>query len=633
MLTIRDLTFRIGDSILFESASVRIPANRRVGVVGRNGCGKSSFFRLLTGEWDPESGWMEIPTAWRMGSVAQEVPATDDRLIDLVLGTDLERTALLMEAETAQDPDHIAAVQTRLADIGAHSAESRAGSILAGLGFDTDAQQRPSRTFSGGWRMRAALAAALLAEPDLLLLDEPTNYLDLEGAAWLESYLARYPRTALVISHDRGLLNRAVDSILHLDNRSLTFYNTPFDGFENTWRARQAQQTAFAAKQQKQRMHMQAFVDRFRAKASKAKQAQSRLKALAKMTPISLSRNDHTAPFQFEAPPPLNPPILSVRDTDVGYEGVFVLRNLNFRIDPDDRIALLGANGEGKSTLLKLLAGRLQPMKGERIVSPKLKIGFFAQHQLDMLEPNDTPTAHLARLRPDAPPTKLRAHLGAVGLTGVTGETKVASLSGGQRARLAMALAALDNPHLLMLDEPTNHLDIESREALIAGLNAYDGAVLIVSHDSELIARVANQLWVVSDGGVTPFSGDIEGYRQSVLKKRQSIEAVNAEKSKQKQTRSASNRRRALVPLRQAVEKAEQRLEKLEAMREEIENRLADSDLYAGPLEKRVTVNKNRDDVIAALERAEQLWEAAANRLEQAEAALDARECGAGDVF
>ena len=520
MLKLQDLTFAIDGKPLLDGASAVIPAGHKVGIVGRNGTGKTSLFRLIRNEWALDSGSIEYPSHYRVGGVEQEAPANQVSLLDTVLAADVERDALMAEAESATDPMRIAEIHTRLTDIDAHSAEARAATILSGLGFDSVAQARACAEFSGGWRMRVALGAVLFSQPDLLLLDEPTNYLDLEGAVWLESFLARYSRTVLVISHDRGLLNRSVTGILHLSDLKLRYYGGGYDQFDTERRLKLEQQMAMKKKQDAQRAHIQSFVDRFRYKASKARQAQSRLKQLEKMQPIAALSENAVAEFQFPSPEPLPPPLMVIEKAAVGYDGKAVLRRVDFRLDSDDRIALLGTNGEGKSTLSKLIADRLAPMEGEIRKSGKLRIGFFAQHQLDELVPGETPYQHMARMRPDELPTKLRARLGAAGMGADIVDNPVERLSGGQKARLLMAMAAIDAPHILILDEPTNHLDIESREALVHALNDYQGAVILVSHDPHLVETIADQLWVVRDGAVKPFDGDMEDYRRQLLQQR-----------------------------------------------------------------------------------------------------------------
>ncbi len=612
MLKIADISYAIAGQPLFEGASATIPAGHKVGIVGRNGAGKTTLFRLIRGDLVLDGGRIELPSRARVGGVAQEAPGTGDSLIDTVLAADTERAALM--AEHSDDPARIAEIQTRLADIDAWSAEARAAAILKGLGF-TDAEQRmPCSAFSGGWRMRVALAGVLFAQPDLLLLDEPTNYLDLEGALWLESYLQRYPHTVLVISHDRGLLNRAVDHILHLEGRKLTLYSGGYDAFARARAETRAVQAAAAKKQEAQRAHLQSFVDRFRAKATKAKQAQSRVKMLERMEPIRMPEDAARTVFSFPEPEPLSPPIVNLENTAVGYGGRPVLGRLSLRIDQDDRIALLGHNGEGKSTLSKLLAGKLQPMDGRIVTASKLRVGYFAQHQVDELHEDETPLQHIRRERPDEAPSKLRARLAGFGLRAEQAETEVARLSGGQKARLSLLLATLDAPHLLILDEPTNHLDIESREALVEALTAYSGAVILVSHDMHLLGLVADRLWLVKDGRVAPYEGDLESYRTLLLRG----EERPARSEKPKTKRASPDR---LKDLRGELRQAEARVARIEEMREKLASKLADPALYeearAGDL---AVWQKKFAEIEDGLARAEALWMEAVERLEKAEA-------------
>ena len=519
MLTISDLSLRIAGRLLIDHAQLTLPAGTKAGLVGRNGTGKTTLFRAITGELSPETGSVTMPKGTRIGQVAQEAPGTDEPLIDIVLKADTERAALMAEAETAGDPHRIAEIQTRLADIDAHSAEARAATILAGLGFDQEAQQRPASSFSGGWRMRVALASVLFAEPDLLLLDEPTNYLDLEGALWLENYLMRYPHTVLLISHDRDLLNRAVGCIVHLEEMKLTLWRGGYDQFERQYAERAELQEKARVKQEAHRKHMQSFVDRFRAKASKARQAQSRIKALEKMAPIAGAVNHTVKPFNFAEPTKTAAsPIFALDGVSVGYApGKPVLSRLSLRIDADDRIALLGANGNGKSTFAKLLAARLKAEGGTMTVAPGLKVAIFAQHQLDDLRPDENAYQHVRRLMPEAPESKVRARVAQFGLTTEKMNTPAKDLSGGEKARLLMGLATFEGPNLLILDEPTNHLDIDSRRALIDALNDFPGAVMLISHDRHLIEATADRLWLVRDGTVASYDGDMDDYSQAYL--------------------------------------------------------------------------------------------------------------------
>ncbi|TCP63304.1 ATP-binding cassette subfamily F protein 3 [Rhodovulum bhavnagarense] len=614
MLRINDISYAIEGRPLFDAASAVIPDGHKVGLVGRNGAGKTTLFRLIRGELTLESGEIALPPRARIGGVAQEAPATDDSLIDTVLAADSERASLLAEADTATDPHRIAEIQTRLADIDAWGAEGRAAAILKGLGFTEAEQAMPCRAFSGGWRMRVALAGVLFARPDILLLDEPTNYLDLEGALWLEGYLARYPHTVILISHDRDLLNRAVGHILHLENRKLTLYTGGYDSFARARAASRAVQAAEAKKQEARRAHLQSFVDRFRAKATKAKQAQSRLKMLEKMDIIAAPEEAARTVFTFPAPDELSPPIVALESASVGYDGKPVLSRLSLRIDQDDRIALLGRNGEGKSTLSKLLSGRLPAMGGRVTSATKLRIGYFAQHQVDELHLDETPLDHIRRERPEEAPAKLRARLAGFGLGADQAETAVAKLSGGQKARLSLLLATLDAPHLLILDEPTNHLDIESREALAQALNAYGGAVILVSHDMHLLSLVADRLWLVQGGRVAPYDDDLDAYRRMLL--------ATDTPAKPQVTKSSPRRpgRNEVQALRAEVRKCEARVEKLTEMREKLAGKLAEPDLYDGAREdERLLWQRKFAEIEEAMERAEGLWMTALENLEKTE--------------
>ena len=614
MLRIDTITYAVEGRPLFEGASATIPDGHKVGLVGRNGTGKTTLFRLIRGELALEGGQISLPSRARIGGVAQEVPANETSLIDTVLAADTERMDLLAEAETATDPTRIADIQTRLADIDAWSAEARAASILKGLGFDDDEQLKPCSDFSGGWRMRVALAAVLFAQPDLLLLDEPTNYLDLEGALWLESYLARYPHTVIIISHDRGLLNRAVGAILHLEDRKLTFYQGPYGQFARQRAERLALAAAMSKKQEARRAHLQSYVDRFRYKADKARQAQSRLKALARMQPISSPQEAALRAFTFPEPEEMSPPIIHVEGGVTGYGETEVLRKLDLRIDQDDRIALLGKNGQGKSTLSKLLSNRLGLMAGRMTRSSKLRIGYFAQHQVDELHVDETPLDHLRRLRPTETPARLRARLAGFGLGPAQAETVVGRLSGGQKARLSLLLATIDAPHMLILDEPTNHLDIESREALVEALTDYSGAVILVSHDMHLLSLVADRLWLVSDGTVKPFDGDLEAYRSLLLSRDKPASKPDAPKPKRPN-------REAVQALKAEVRKGEARVEKLNQMRDKLARKLADPELYEDTRKGEIEVwQKKYAEVMDGLDRAEALWMTALEKLESAQA-------------
>ncbi|MDA9329387.1 ATP-binding cassette domain-containing protein [bacterium] len=619
MLKINDISYSIAGRQLLTNASATIPSGHKVGIVGRNGTGKTTLFKLITNELGLDDGNIEIPKKMRIGGVAQEAPASDDSLLETVLSSDTERTELLKEAETASDPNRIADIHGRLSDIDAYSAEARAASILSGLGFSSAAQARPCHEFSGGWRMRVALAGVLFAQPDILMLDEPTNYLDLEGTIWLETYLKKYPHSILIISHDRQLLNTSVNAILHLTDKQLTLYQGNYDTFDSVRRAKLAEQDSMARKQQATREHLQSFVDRFRAKASKAKQAQSRIKMLEKMEPIAAGVENAVAAFDFPTPEELSPPILRLEDTSVGYDEKPILKDLNLRIDQSDRIALLGANGQGKSTLSKLLADRLIPMNGNLVRSSKLKIGYFAQHQVDELHLDETPLQHITREFPGETPSKLRSRLARGGIGPEQALTEVGRLSGGQKARLSLLLATVEAPHLLILDEPTNHLDIESRESLVFALAAYEGAVILVSHDPHLVNAVADTLWLVKDGQVNVYYEDLNAYKKLLLSERGLADKSEKPKKVKKKRLSHGEQRKILTPYQLEVTKCEERLNKIMDIKEKIDKALADPDIYTNKNpEKFENLSKKRAEAEEAIIKAEALWVSAEENLEKA---------------
>ncbi len=624
MLIINDLSLRIAGRLLLDHVSLTLPAGTKAGLVGRNGTGKTTLFRAITGDLSSESGSVSLPKNTRIGQVAQEAPGTEEPLLDIVLKADVERAALLAEEQTATDPHRIAEIHIRLADIDAHSAESRAATILAGLGFDDDAQRRPASSFSGGWRMRVALAAVLFSQPDLLLLDEPTNYLDLEGTLWLENYVAKYPHTVLLISHDRDLLNRAVNSIVHLDKQKLTFWRGGYDQFERQLTEQRELQEKSRVKQEAARKHLQSFVDRFRAKASKARQAQSRIKALEKMKPIAALVDDTVRPFSFPEPvKTVASPIIALSGVDVGYaEGKPVLKKMTLRIDADDRIALLGANGNGKSTFAKLLAGRLKAEHGTMTVAPGLKVAIFAQHQLDDLRPEENAYEHVRRLMPEAPESKVRARVAQFGLATEKMNTPAKDLSGGEKARLLMGLAAFDGPNLFILDEPTNHLDIDSREALVHALNDFPGAVILISHDRHLLEATADRLWLVKDGGVNPYDGDLDDYKTLVTgvsaNSREKREAEKASKAERR--REAAARRAAAEPLAKEIRATEGLMDRLRKRIDTIEDQLADPKLYEKDPTSATQLAKERSDLSAQLARNEEKWLEMSSEYEEATA-------------
>ncbi|WBV43798.1 ABC-F family ATP-binding cassette domain-containing protein [Pseudoroseomonas cervicalis] len=584
VLAIRDLTIRIAGRPLLEGAELAVEPGRKIGLVGRNGAGKSTLFRAITGEIQADGGEIRLASRARMTHVAQEAPAGSANLLDTVLAADTERARLLAALETESDGTRLAEIHERLIAIRADSAPSRAATVLSGLGFDAAAQARPVGEFSGGWRMRVALAQALFIEPDLLLLDEPTNHLDLEATLWLEGWLTRFPGAALVISHDRGLLERCVDAIAHLDRLKLALYPGGYDNFVRIRTERAAQQQAQNEKVAAQRAHMQAFVDRFRAKATKARQAQSRLKALEKLPPIEAVVEDAPTRFAFPEPAELAPPILSLSRVDVGYDGRPILRGLELRLDQEDRIALLGANGNGKSTLAKLLAGRLEPMGGHTHRDRRLKVGYFAQHQAEELDMAGTPLSHMqAALGAKATETQCRAQLARFGLDEERATTTLSGLSGGEKARLLLALCTRDAPHLLILDEPTNHLDIDAREALVKALAGFGGAVVLITHDPHLVTLAADRLWLVGDGKVTPFEGDLDDYRALLAERARAARggAADTSPTRRDERRERAENRQALAPLRSRVAKVEAEMARLQKEAALLQKKLGDPDTYA----------------------------------------------------
>ncbi|KAB0266691.1 ABC-F family ATP-binding cassette domain-containing protein [Microvirga brassicacearum] len=625
MLHANDLTYRIGDRVLFDRASFALPSGSKVGLVGRNGAGKTTLFRIIQGELSPESGEVTLPRGLRIGAVAQEAPGGPESLIEVVLAADKERTALLTEAETAEGFRR-AEIETRLTDIGAYSAPARAATILHGLGFDSEAQNRPCSSFSGGWRMRVALAAILFSEPDLLLLDEPTNYLDLEGTLWLYDYLGRYPHTVLVISHDRELLDTSVSHILHLDQAKLSIYRGGYTSFARQFAEKRELTAKAKVKQDAERKHLQAFVDRFKAKASKARQAQSRVKRLAKLDPISTIVEDDVLPFDLPSPERmLAPPLIAVESVAVGYGERVILDRLNLTIQPDDRIALLGANGNGKSTFCKLIGGRLAPLKGEVRHPPKMDVAYFAQHQVDELNPNATAYDHVAARMPDVPVAKARARAARFGFGGSKSETPVSNLSGGEKARLLMGLAAFNGPNLLILDEPTNHLDIDSRTALMEAINDYEGAVILVSHDRFLIEACADRLWIVGSGTVKPFEGDMDDYRQLVLSgdldpQKPSEKTDAAASSRVDERRAAAERRVALAPLRKKLDLLEARMAKLTDIIAKVDAALADGSAFLKDPAKATELSKMRAEAAGTLASTEEEWLTISGEIEAASA-------------
>jgi ATP-binding cassette subfamily F protein 3 len=623
LLVISGAIIRLGGRTILDGADLTVDPGRRIGLVGRNGAGKSTLLRAIMREIPLDSGEIRLAARARVATVQQEAPSGDASLLDTVLQGDPERLALLSEADTA-DPHRLAEIHERLRAIGADAAPARAAAILAGLGFDEAAQSRPVGEFSGGWRMRVALATALFANPDLLLLDEPTNHLDLEAALWLESWLARFPGAALLVSHDRGLLDRAVEAIAFLDRGKISLTPGGFDEFVRIRTERALQQTRAAEKVAAERAHIQSFIDRFRYKASKARQAQARIKALARLPQIEAVIEDTPTRFAFPEPARIAPPILALERVAVGYDGVPVLRNVSLSIDMDDRIALLGANGNGKSTLAKLLAGRLAPLSGEMRRGPKLRVGYFAQHQTDELVAAETPIEHMARALKRANPGQVRAQLARFGLDADRAQTPVANLSGGEKARLLLALATREAPQLLILDEPTNHLDIDAREALVKALADFQGAVLLITHDPHLVELIAERLWLVADGTVRAFDGDLDDYRALLAERARPASKQDAATRRgpgqlTRGRRERADARAAVAPLRRQARDAEARLARLAAERTAIEARLADPALYAPGRAPEIAAANAKLAAIARLAAAaEAEWLAAEEALEAA---------------
>lgn len=608
MLQISDLTYRIAGKLLLDKATVTVPAGHKVGIVGRNGAGKTTLYKLILGELESDDGKIRTRKGARVGQVAQEAPGGPETLLETVLASNLELAALQREAESCNDPDRIAEIHERLQDIGAYEAEARAASILSGLGFNDTEQNRPCSEFSGGWRMRVALACTLFVQPDLLLLDEPTNYLDLEGVLWLENFIRTYPYTVLIISHDRDLLNSSTSSIVHLEHKKLSFYGGNFDKFEKTYREQRELQRAAIKKQTRERAHIQKYIDRFRYKASKAKQAQSRIKMLERMEPLAALAEENTVEFNFPNPTELAPPLITMEKLSVGYEeGKPILKNLGLRIDMDDRIALLGQNGNGKSTFAKLLSDRLKPMDGTIVRSRKLGIGYFAQHQQDELDPNGTPLSHLGVLMKGKTETQVRARLGGFGFGVDKATNKISTLSGGEKARLLFALMSFHAPQLIILDEPTNHLDMDSRQSLIHAINDYEGAVILISHDSYLVEACADKIMVVENAGVNDFDGDLNDYKSLVLSRKTGTKKKDKPAPKKQKIKAVDNSK-----LKSELKNAEIEVERLNREIKKYNKALNNPKLYnqSDPSAKKALKQFTREKAVleAHLEKAEEVW-------------------------
>ena len=617
MLNINGITVRLGGRTILERASATLPAKSRVGLIGRNGAGKSTLMKVMIGALDADDGEIEMPRKTRIGYLQQEAPHGTKTPIETVLDADTERAALFAEAEHCVDPDRVAELYERLEAIDAYTAEARAARILVGLGFDEEMQQRPLDSYSGGWKMRVALAALLFSEPDLLLLDEPSNHLDLEATLWLESFLKAYPGMMVVISHERDLLNNVVDNILHLEGGKVTLYAGGYDAFERQRAERAAQIAAARASQDAQRSKLQEYIAKNSARASTAKQAQSRQKMLAKMQPIAAMAEDPTLSFDFPSPDELKPPLVTLDMATVGYGEKPILQRLNLRLDPDDRIALLGRNGNGKTTLARLLAAQLAPMDGAMTKSGKMRVGYFTQYQVEELDGDDTPLEHMSRLMGDKSPAAVRGQLGRFGFSGQKATTKVGKLSGGERARLALALITRDAPHMLILDEPTNHLDVDAREALVQALNAYDGAVVVVSHDRHMIELTADRLVLVDAGTAQEYGGSLDDYTDMILGKNQP-KAENGPKGSKKDKKAAAQERERAVALKKAAHEAEALVVKLTAQRSAIDRAMFDPS-GAEPWLAKLSMGElgqRRGEVEGKLEVAEAAWLEASEAME-----------------
>ena len=606
MLHIHELTYRLGERVLIDHATVALPTGARVGLVGRNGAGKTTLFRIIAGELGTESGSVSLPSRARIGRVEQEAPGGPETLINFVLAADIERASLMDEADHAADPLRIAEIQTRLADIEAHAAPARAARILSGLGFDDSAQNRALSEFSGGWRMRVALAAVLFSQPDLLLLDEPTNYLDLEGVLWLTDYLKTYPATTLVISHDRDLLDDVVQHILHLDRGKLTLWTGDYSQFERQRAELAVLQGKAAKKQEEKRKHLQAFVDRFRASATKARQAQSRIKMLARLAPVAVTIEDNVLPFNWpKLQVKLSPPIVTMEKVTAGYGERVVLSKLDLTLSNDDRVGLIGSNGNGKSTFAKLIGGRLPSMSGKMVRANKLDVGFFAQHQVDDLDEAGTPYTHVADLMRGEGEAKIRGRVAQIGFSGGRADTPVGQLSGGEKARLLMGIATFHGPQLLILDEPTNHLDIDSRAELIEAINDYEGACILISHDRRLLESCVDRLWLVAGGSVKPYDGDVADYARDIVGGSSPAPKTARPPSEK---RDAPKPRKELAPLRKEILALEQKMQKFQDLLRRVDDALATAGATAGGSQQVASLASQRAELERALMAAEEAW-------------------------
>ena len=620
MLNLSGITVRLGGRTILDRATAALPPRSRVGLIGRNGAGKSTLMKVMIGELDPDDGGIEMPKNTKIGYIAQEAPSGTATPFETVLAADVERASLMTESETCEDPDRLGELHERLMAIDAYTAPARAARILVGLGFDEEMQGQPLDSYSGGWKMRVALAALLFSEPDLLLLDEPSNHLDLEATLWLENFLKSYPSMMVVISHERDLLNNVVDNILHLEGGKTTLYSGGYDSFERQRAERAAQLAAAKASQDAQRAKLQDYIARNSARASTAKQAQSRQKALARMQPIAAMSEDPTLSFAFPSPEELRPPLITLDMASVGYGDKPILQRLNLRIDPDDRLALLGRNGNGKTTLARLLAAQLTPMDGEVNSSGKMRVGYFTQYQVEELDGKDTPLEHMGRLMPGASPAAVRGQLGRFGFSGQKATTLVGKLSGGEKARLALALITRDAPHMLILDEPTNHLDVDAREALVQALNDYEGTVVLVSHDRHMLELTADRLVLVDNGTATEYSGTLDDYTDMILGKNQPKGEGGGKFNKKADKKAAAAERDRVAALRKSISDAEADMAKLEVVKNAIDQAMFDpssaKNEYAGLTMSELM--QRRAKIADALTSAEARWVEASEAVDTA---------------
>ena len=625
MIQLQQVELRRGIQCLFQGADLTVFPGQKVGIVGANGCGKSSLFALLQNKLHADAGNVSIPSSWQIATVAQETPALDCSAMDYVLQGDEQLYPLLLKVRTGCSESDLAAIHLQIEALDGYRAEAKAGVLLDGLGFSGDAQQQAVKSFSGGWRMRLNLARALMQRAELLLLDEPTNHLDLDAVLWLEKYLSNYQGTLLLISHDRDFLDAVTDNIVHIERQTLTLYKGNYSQFERQRAEQLAQHQANFDKQQRQVAHLQKFIDRFKAQATKARQAQSRIKALERMTLLAPAHVDSPFSFSFREPKALPNPLLKMDNVQAGYADKVILSQIKFQLLPGSRIGLLGRNGAGKSTLIKLLSGSMAPQSGEVWYANGVSLGYFAQHQLETLRPQDSPLQHLVRLDPQVPEQKLRDFLGGFGFHGDKALEACAPFSGGEKARLVLALIVYQRPNLLLLDEPTNHLDLDMREAIVMALQEFEGAIVIVSHDRHLLSSCTDEFYLVAHGRVAPFDGDLADYYQWLQQDaRQSASAAQTETPassnvvRKDQKRLEADLRNLLRPIKQKVDKLEQQQEKLTKELAAIEEKMADPDIYDAKRKAELTeLLAKQASASSSLASIEEDWFMAQDELEQ----------------